>query len=296
MDAAFMTRYSAPVSRGDKPRINVPWAHLKIPPFPRIATEVLQLASGENPSMRAISNLISSDPAFASELITIANCALYARRVAVTNILQAIALMGTENLKGLCITVGVRAYLGDAINNATLRAIWRHSLACGLLARELAVGGGVIDKDVAYTAGLMHDVGRLALTVLRPREYAALLESHTGSPRSILKPERELFGFDHCEAGRRLVADWKLPPSFSVIAAEHHPRGGREPVWGMPFLINLSCRIADTVGFAVFPGCETSPYGDLLEELPARERKVFGTDVADLALDVASKINAIERG
>lgn len=155
---------------------------------------------------------------------------------------------------------------------------------------------GSIDKDSAYTAGLMHDVGRLALAVLRPKEYAALLEAHIGPPRSILSAERELFGFDHCEAGRCLVADWKLPASFTLIVSDHHPSGGREPVWGMPAIINLSCRIADTVGFAVFPGCETSAYEDLLEELPERERKVFRTDVADLALDVASKINAIERG
>jgi hypothetical protein len=105
-----------------------------------------------------------------------------------------------------------------------------------------------------------------------------------------------LFGFDHCEAGRCLVADWKLPPSFTAIVSGHHPQSGQEPVWGLPSLINLSCRIADAVGFAVFPGCETSAYGDLLEELPARERKVFRTDMADLALDIAGKINAIERG
>jgi len=295
MDAAFTTEDPATVGGHGRPKAGVPWAHLKIPPFPRIAIEVLQLASGENASMREISDLISSEPAFSSEVVTIANCPLYARRVAVTNVLQAIALLGTQNLKGLCLTVGVRAYLGDALNNDSLRAIWRHSLACALVAEEVARAGS-IDKNSAYTAGLMHDVGRLALAVLRPREYAALLEGHTGSPRSILRAEQELFGFDHCEAGRSLIADWKLPASFTVIVSEHHPLGGALPVWGMPALINLSCRIADALGFAVFPGCEISAYEDLLEELPARERKVFRTDVADLALDVASKINAIERG
>jgi HD-like signal output (HDOD) protein len=295
MDAAQTQDDPTAAARHGKTKIDAPWAHLKIPPFPRIAIEVLQLASGENASMREISELISSEPAFSSEVVTIANCPLYARRVAVTNVLQAIALLGTQNLKGLCLTVGVRAYLGDALNNTTLRAIWRHSLACALVAEELASAGS-IDKNSAYTAGLMHDVGRLALAVLRPREYAALLETHQGSARSILEPERELFGFDHCEAGRYLVTDWKLPPSFSVIVSDHHPERGRKPTWGMSAMINLSCKIADSIGFAVFVGCETAAYEDLLEELPARERRVFRTNVADLALDVASKINAVERG
>jgi len=297
MDATLTKEYPvvAVAGRYGKPQIDVPWAQLRIPPFPRIALEVLQLISGQSASMREISDLISSDPAFSSELIIIANCPLYARRVPVTNVLQAIALLGTQNLKGLCLTVGVRAYMGDALNNTSLRAIWRHSLACALLAEELATAGA-IDKDSAYTAGLMHDVGRLALAVFRPRVYAALLERHTGSPCSILEAERELFGFDHCEAGRRLVADWKLPPSFTVIVSEHHPQESHQPVWEMPALINLSCRIADALGFSVFPGCEASEYGDLLDELPARERKVFDSDVAHLALDLAGKINAIEHG
>src|SRR5277367_6448918 len=145
---AFTSEYSAAASRHDKARASVPWTHLKIPPFPRIAVELLQLASGESASMREISDLISSEPAFSSEVITIASCPLFARRVAVTNVLQAVALLGTQNLKGLCLTVGVRAYLGDALNNATLRAIWRHSLACALLAEELA-RAGPIDKDAA---------------------------------------------------------------------------------------------------------------------------------------------------
>jgi HD-like signal output (HDOD) protein len=294
MDAAQTQDDRAPAARHGKTKIDAPWAHLKIPPFPRIAIEVLQLASGDTTSIREISDLITSEPAFSSEVITIANCPLYARRVAVTSVLQAIALLGTQNLKGICLTVAARAYLGDALDNVTLRAIWRHSLACALIAEELAIAGS-IDKDSAYTFGLMHDVGRLALTVLQPREYAALLESHSGSARSILKPERELFGFDHCEAGRRLVADWKLPSSFSNLVADHHAPKGRELVWGMPAMINLSCRIADTVGFAVFPGCETLSYEDLLDELPARERKVFQTNGADLGLEIASNINAIER-
>jgi len=295
MDAALTKESSATAGRHGDPKAGVPWAHLKIPPFPRIAIEVLRMVSGESASMREISDLISSEPAFSSEVVTIANCPLFARRVAVTNVLQAIALLGTQNLKGLCLTVGVRAYMGDALNNDSLRAIWRHSLACALIAEELARAGS-IDKDSAYTAGLMHDVGRLALAVLRPRDYAGLLESHAGSARSILKAEREIFGFDHCEAGRHLVGDWKLPPSFIDIVSDHHPQPGQEPVWGMPAMINLSCKIADTIGFAVFPGCETNAYPNLLEELPARERKGFRSDVEDLALDVASKINAVERG
>ena len=271
----------------------LPWAHLRIPPFPQIAIRILQLTNNEIAPMRQLSTLISSEPAFSSEVLTIANSALYARRFPITSVLQAIAVLGTDSLKGLCLTVGVRAYLGDALNHQSLRAIWRHSLACGLVAYRLAQAGSM-DKEAAYTAGIMHDIGRLALAVISPKAYAALLETHSGSAASALQAERKLFGFDHCEAGQHLVADWKLPAYFKAVVSDHHsPRRKRDP-WQMPDLINVSCRIADAVGFSVFPGCEVIPYGELLDELPDRERKTFCADVELLAFEVSSKINAAE--
>jgi putative nucleotidyltransferase with HDIG domain len=273
--------------------VKLPWAHLRIPPFPRVAIRILQLTNNEDVSMRQLSALISSDPAFSSEVITIANSALYASRFPITSVLQAIAVLGTKSLKGVCLTVGVRAYLGESLKHQSLRAIWRHSLACALVAQQLARAGSM-DKDAAYTAGILHDIGRLALAVISPKEYAALLETHSGSAGSALQAERALFGFDHCEAGLHLVADWKLPSDFETIVSDHHsPRQKVDP-WHMPGLVNVSCRIADSAGFAVFRGCEVTPYVDLLGELPNRERTSFCAGLDLLTFEISSKINGVE--
>jgi HD-like signal output (HDOD) protein len=116
----------------------IPWTHLRIPPFPQIAIRVLQLTNDENVSLRQLSELISSDAAFSSEVLTIANSPLYACRSPITSILQAIAILGSSSLRGVCLTVGVRAYLGHSLSHHSLRAIWRHSLACALIAKQLA--------------------------------------------------------------------------------------------------------------------------------------------------------------
>ncbi|MGA2277766.1 MAG: HDOD domain-containing protein [Terracidiphilus sp.] len=269
------------------------WAHLRIPPFPQVALQVLQLANNENVQLHELSDLISSDPAFASEVLTIANSLLYAPRFPASSILQAIAVLGATNLHGLCLTVGVRGYMGKALNQPAMRAIFRHNLACALIADQVA-SVGFLDRDVAYTSGVMHDIGRLALAVLRPKEYSLPLGAHSGSPASILSAERELFGWDHCEAGRQLIKDWKLPPEFEPIVADHHLPREKDGPWGMPDLINVCCRMADTAGFPAFPGCEATPYEDLLEELPERERRLFHTTVEPLTFEVAKKINAVE--
>lgn len=180
--------------------VRPPWAHLRLPPFPRVAIRVLQLTNNENVQLHQLSELISSDAAFASEVLTIANSLVYAPRFPACTILQAIAVLGANHLQGLCLTVGVRSYLGRALNHPLIRNVWRHNLACAVIAEQLAAAG-FMDKDTAYTAGVLHDIGRLALAVIRPTEYAALLETHQGTGASILEEEHFLFGCDHCEAG-----------------------------------------------------------------------------------------------
>jgi HD-like signal output (HDOD) protein len=270
-----------------------PWANLRIPPFPQVAIQMLRLTNNDDVSMRQLSILISSEPAFSSEVLTIANSPLYPSRVPITSVLQAIIMLGTNALRGLCLTVGVRAYLGDSLNHESLRAIWRHNIACALVARQLALAGSM-NSDTAYTAGIMHDIGRLALAVISPKRYAAVLENHSGSPSSILQIEHDAFGVDHCEAGRHLIVDWKLPSDFAAIVSEHHsPRHKADP-WTMSGLINVSCRLADAAGFAVFQGCEITPYADLLEELPDQERKTFCPALELLSFEISRQINAVE--
>ena len=269
------------------------WAHLRLPPFPQVALRVLQLANKENVQLHELSGPISSDPAFASEVLTIANSLLYAPRFPASSVLQAIAVLGANNLQGLCLTVGVRAFMGKTLKQPAMRAIWRHNLACALIADQLA-SVGFMDRDIAYTSGVMHDIGRLALAVIRPKEYSLLLGSHSGPPASILEAEREIFGWDHCEAGRQLIIDWKLPAEFEAIVAEHHTPRQKDGSWNMADLINVSCRMADTAGFPAFPGCEATPFPDLLEELPARERRLFHTEIEPLTQEIARKIDAVE--
>ena len=91
----------------------MPWAHLRLPPFPQVAVRVLQLANNENMQLHQLCDLISSDPAFASEVLTVANSLLYAPRYPATSILQAVAVMGANTLQGMCVTVGRKSLSGQ---------------------------------------------------------------------------------------------------------------------------------------------------------------------------------------
>jgi putative nucleotidyltransferase with HDIG domain len=254
---------------------------------------VLQLASNENVQLHQLCDLISSDPAFASEVLTVSNSLLYAPRYPSTTILQAVAVLGANTLQGMCVTVGVRAYLGKAMSYQAMRNLWRHNLACAIIAGRIA-GSRSIDKDTAYTAGILHDVGRMALAVIQPKGYAALLEKHHGAAASMLVAERELFGWDHCEVGQQLIGDWNLPQSFDAVVADHHSARRADGAWDVAELVKVSCAMASAIGFAAFSGCETATYGDLLEELPAAEQNSLHSDPETLRSKIAESIHAIE--
>jgi HD-like signal output (HDOD) protein len=273
--------------------ISPPWAHLRLPPFPLVAIRVLQLTNDENVQLHQLSELISSDAAFASEVLTIANSLVYAPRFPAHTILQAIAVLGANHLQGMCLTVGVRTYLGKSLNHPLIRNVWRHNLACAMIARDLA-SAGFMDPDTAYTAGVVHDIGRLALAVIRPTEYAALLEKHQGSGASILSMENELFGCDHCQAGKHLIGDWKLPTEFAAIVSDHHAPRRMDSAWSMAELIKIGCKMADAAGFTAFQGCEVTPFSDLQNELPARERGAFHANLESLTREVTGRINMLE--
>lgn len=271
----------------------LPWAQLRLPPFPLVAIRVLQLANDENVQLHQLSELISSDSAFASEVLMVANSVLYSPRYPSSSILQAIAVLGENTLQGMCITVGVRAYMGKSMSDPAMQTLWRHNLACALLSERMAAAG-FLDKDTAYTAGILHDIGRVALAVIEPKEYGRLLDEHKGTPESILVREEELLGWDHCETGRRLIHEWKLPEGFEAVVSEHHQGRSGGAAWGMSELVKVSCRMADVLGFPAFKGCDREEFEALLKELPERERKGFCQIYETLAAEIAEGVHAIE--
>jgi HD-like signal output (HDOD) protein len=271
----------------------LPWAHLRLRPFPQIAVRVAHMAQKADVPLHILSDLISGDPAFASEVLTVANSPLFAPQTPATSVFQAVARLGTRTIQGLCLTVAVRSYLGKLLSQPATLAVWRHNLACAVIAQRIAACGS-LDKEAAFTSGVMHDIGRLALAAIQPAEYAVLLDGHVGTAASILDRERELFGFDHCEAGRQLIADWRLPSSFEGAVAHHHGTMTGSICGSMAGLINLSCRIADASGFPAFSKCETAPYFKVLNELPEADRSLFPADAEVLATEIHARINVLE--
>lgn len=263
---------------------------IEIPPFPAVALKTLQLISNASSHLSKISEMLSADPVLSGEVLRVVNSPFFGIRTEVTSVLQATVLLGLERIRGLVVTIGMRAYLGESLTVPALRSCWRHSLACAIIAEDLAKGSSK-DKDIAYTAGIIHDIGRLGLAVAYRKQYAALLQEADEKSCDLLASEREVFGIDHCEAGRSLVLRWKLPQEFAVVTSRHHEAssGG---TFDLLAIIRVSCMMADALGFQVARSPQRQDYAELLRGIPKDNRPSTGPE--ELAFLIANKINAVE--
>src|SRR5271157_348771 len=159
------------------------WQPDKLPPFPAVALKALNLMAGTDTSLLDLCNLIRSDPAFSTAILRIANSPLVAFSRNITSVLQASMLLGFQRLRGVVMTIGLRAYLQDSFT-PLLHSCWRHSVACAMIAERTAKLTGA-DKDVAYTAGIMHDIGRIALATTMPLSYARVVQTGADQPHDL---------------------------------------------------------------------------------------------------------------
>jgi len=238
----------------------------RIPAFPPIVLRLLDLLARDDVEIRELVALISSDPAFSAQILRVANSPLFGFRARIDSLQSGLVVLGLRRVRSLCMTVATANHMKAALRIAELSRCWRHMLACALLTDELARSCRVCE-DRAYTAGLLHDVGRLGLLLAYPTEYAGLLRNGGRNVLELLDCERETLGLDHCEAGRLLAAEWNLPQDFQIVAARHHDPQTDSQV-DLLTLVHLGCKLADSLGFwVVEPICPTTPE-EVQEALP----------------------------
>lgn len=271
-----------------------PWTIKSLQPLPVIAVRLMRLMATDDIIFQRVADLIRADVSFSAEVLRVANSPLIGRREEIRGIMHAMALLGLDRLKGLVMTVALRNFLAPALHVPALLRCWRHSLACAAVAEELAVANWM-DKDRHYTAGLLHDLGRLALAATYPDDYTRLLEESDGIPAGdvvLRERERARFGADHAQVGQWLAEDWGFPPEYHGITGDHHEAqagGSFDLLSG----IQVSCTIANALGFQAAGSPSTVTWDDLKSNYPGCSWERVKPE-SDLALAVAGRVNALE--
>ena len=199
-----------------------------------------------------------------------------------TRILQAVALLGLDRLRVLATTAALRMRVNVAVASPALSQCWRHSVATALVAQDLAAGT-FVDTETAYTAGLLHDIGRFAMLSCWPSKYGQLLA--TCRPSEELEQEFEVLGSPAYRRRRIPLTELGLPLALAEVAGEHHHcRKCQRELVG---LISRACAIADFFGFSATAMASS-------ENVPQEELDGRTSDYNALCMLVADGINQIE--
>lgn len=266
-----------------------PWALDNLPPFPLVATRLLEVLSQDNAHITGVGWIIAAEPVFATRVLQMANSPLFALQTQVKTISHAIVLLGLDRVKAITVTRALADFVAPVLKNPALRLCWQNSLACALLSEKLA-RACKMDPDVAYVAGLLRDIGRLALLVKYPDLYADLLAVSGEQSFDLLLTERDLFDIDHCQAGAWLMAKMPFPPELSEVVAKHHeaPTGS----FRMLHLVCIADMLADALGFGVVEAAPQPTFSGALQGLPESARLRFAADPDELKADIAARIQS----
>jgi len=195
-----------------------------LPSLPSLYMELMQELEAPEPSTKKIATIISKDPGMTAKILQMVNSAFFGLRRHVSNPADAVSLLGIDIVKSLALSIQIFSQFANIrIPGLTLEELWQHNMSVAVLAKQIAKlenqSTQVIEES--FTAGLLHECGKLILAARLPKEYGSMLATMKSENLKVVEAERKVFGATHPEVGAYLLGLWGLPDSIVEAVAFH---------------------------------------------------------------------------
>lgn len=199
--------------------------------LPQVALQVVDVVNNPLSSANELKMVLETDPALTVRVLRYVNSAHYGLRYEVTNVQQAIAMLGFNQIRNLAVTASVADIFRthEETHNYSRRRLWKHLVAVAVAARMIASRSGIANFEEAFLGGLLHDLGIILEDQYAHNDFVELLRSTR--PSDYLRDiEQSHFGFDHAQLGARVAEMWRFPSGVIEAIRYHHgtiqPGGG----------------------------------------------------------------------
>ena len=266
----------------------------QLPALPQVVTQLLQMSLGDAAGADELAALIEQDPGLTARLLAMVNSAFFGFHREITSVRHAVVILGADEISQLATSLAsVRLFrIQDRGSGFTTARLWQHANAVAGIARDLAPADLEIAPTTAYTAGLLHDIGRSFLLQHCAELYAEICLEARASSLPLYAVEEDRLGLDHAQIGERLAQRWNLPlPLTAAVGCHHEPaRAGEHRA--LAALVGLADRLHHQAmdGHAV-DGMLTIGHRQALEQ---RFGDLLPESLAMLTEDVAASIARAE--
>jgi putative nucleotidyltransferase with HDIG domain len=220
-----------------------------IPTLPSVATKVMQILENPRSSAMDVERIIMLDQSLASRILKLVNSAYYGFPRRIGTISQSVVILGFVTVKNLVLSISVADFFFMGCKNRFFNRgeLWRHSVGTAIAARILARQARFPQLEEAFMAGLLHDIGKVALDYYFPEEFADVLALIESDGISMFEAERRVFGLNHAVVGRWIADRWNLPPLLVEVIHYHHQPLENKDYWATTALVHTAdilCRRA----------------------------------------------------
>lgn len=213
---------------------------------PTVCVKMHELVRSEKATAADIGEVVAMDPNLTGRLLKIVNSAYFGFSSSIDTIERAVTAIGMRDLYNLALAItAVRSFSGLNSGLVSMEVFWRHSVMCGLTARELAKSLGTSNPERFFVAGLLHDIGILVMYAKLDKHVVDVREALNGGEQTLHAAELERFGFSHACVGAEVLAQWRLPESLLCGVRLHHTPTYAQPTSHEAALIYLADRLSN---------------------------------------------------
>jgi len=252
-----------------------------LPPLPAVAARVMGMAEDEKTSALDLAHVLSTDQALTAKLIRLSNSAYYGFARKVSTVREAVLILGFKQVRQVAVSSSImNAFTGRKVEGDPfdLDLFWGHSVAVAVAAEAVAKATRTAKPEDAFTAGILHDIGRLVLRRAMPAEFRQAVEMARSKGMSLHAAEVLTTGYAHDDVGRALGELWKFPGHLVDAIQCHHNSRLTSTADGLPGVVAQCDRLAHHYGLYCgydTPGEAISPPPP---DLAAIEAKAGGID------------------